>query len=83
MVWFCRLARFVPYPHGVSCFLQKFFSHATFLFTGLDDVLSRLVKVEQRPSLVVHDSVTPAIHAAIRVTWVSFGKKCCPNELIR
>ena len=48
---FLRLCNIVSLSH--SCFSFVFFFHADLLFTGLDDVLSRLEQVEQRPSRVV------------------------------
>ena len=41
---------FLPHTHD-SSMCPRF--HADLLFTGLDDVLSRLEQVEQRPSCVV------------------------------
>ena len=39
-------------PHTLDSSFRPFF-HADLLFTGLDDVLSRLEQVEQKPSRVL------------------------------
>ena len=50
LVLFPRSARFLPHTHGVSCDSQNISFHAHSLFTGWDDVLSRLEQAEQTPS---------------------------------
>ena len=44
---------FSHHPHCVSCYSQHNSSQSHLLFTGLNDVSSRLEQVEQGPSLVV------------------------------
>ena len=46
----CSSEKFFARTRDVSFHLPNY--HAHFLFTGLDDVLSRLEQVEQRPSRV-------------------------------
>ena len=53
------------------------------LFTGLDEVLSQLERVEQRPTVLFLDWVTQATQAAMRVTCVSPGEECGPKGLTK
>ena len=46
----------LPHTHSVSWYSQVFSFHARLLFTGLDDFLSQLEQVEQRPSSTVPPS---------------------------
>ena len=73
----------VSHNHGVSFHSQKLSSHAHLLFAGLDDVLSRLEQVEQRPSLLFINWVTPATQMSMKVTWVSPGEEDGPKGLTK
>ena len=47
----CSSAKFPAHTHDISFLCQIF--HAHLLFTRLDDVLSRLERIEQKPSRAV------------------------------
>ena len=80
---YCSVAIFVSHPHGLCCYSKKISFQAHSLFTGLNDVLIRLEKVEQRPSRVVPRLGDPGSTGGKEGHVGEPGGECGLNGLIR